>query len=150
MKLLHNAPHAALAVLFIALACLHPAKTAVAGDLVFNFTNPTFGGNPNNAAGLLANANAQNNTKAPDTPQQSALDKLTTALQATMLAKLQTSVSGYVFDTKGSLVSGTQYTAGDYQVTVIVNPDRTVSLQTLEISSGNSTIINLGNVTPPQ
>ena len=119
---------------------------ALAGDLVFAFTNPTFGGNPGNAANLLNNANAQNNTKAPDTPQQSALDKLTASLQAAMLSKLQSSVSGYVFDTKGTLVSGTQYTAGDYQVTVIVNPDKTVSLTTLEISTGNSTVINLGNV----
>jgi hypothetical protein len=63
-----------------------------------------------------------------------------------MLSKLQSSVSGYVFDTKGTLVSGTQYTAGDYQVTVIVNPDKTVSLSTLEISSGNTTVINVGNI----
>jgi curli production assembly/transport component CsgF len=150
MNLLHNALQARLAMIFIAAACLHPAGTAVAGDLVFSFTNPTFGGNPNNAAGLLALANAQNNIKTPDTPQQSALDKLTSALQSTMLSKLQASVSGYVFDTKGNLVSGTQYSAGDFQVTVIVNPDKTVTLQTLEISSGNSTLINLGNVTPPQ
>jgi curli production assembly/transport component CsgF len=130
--------------------CMYPLGTALAGDLVFSFTNPTFGGNPNNAASLLALANAQNATKAPDAPVVSALDKLTASLQAAMLSKLQTSVSGYVFDTKGSLVSGTQYTAGDFQVTVIVNPDRTVTLETLEISSGNSTTINLGNVTPPQ
>ena len=135
-----------LTVCLVTMACLQPGAAAYGGDLVFTFANPTFGGNPNNAAGLLNNANAQNQTKAPDTPQQSALDKLTGSLQAAMLAKLQTSVTGYVFDTKGSLVSGTQYTAGDYQVTVIVNPDKTVSLTTLEISTGNSTTINLGNV----
>jgi hypothetical protein len=67
-----------------------------------------------------------------------------------MISKLQSSVSGYVFDTKGSLVSGTQYTAGDFQVTIIVNPDKSVTLQTLEISTGNSTDITLGNVTVPQ
>lgn len=121
-------------------------SAAIAGDLVFAFTNPTFGGNPGNAASLLNNANAQNSTTAPAGPQQSALDKLTASLQAAMLSKLQSSVTGYVFDTKGTLVSGTQYTAGDYQVTVIVNPDKTVSLTTLEISTGNSTVINLGNV----
>jgi curli production assembly/transport component CsgF len=139
-----------LAVCLAATAWLNPHGAAVAGDLVFSFTNPTFGGNPNNASGLLNIANAQNTTKVPDVPQQSALDKLTASLQAAMISKLQTSVSGYVFDTKGTLVSGTQYTAGDFQVTIIVNPDKTVTLQTLEISSGNSTIINLGNVTPPQ
>lgn len=137
---------AARATFMVAAACLTLGRAAVAGDLVFTFTNPTFGGNPNNAAGLLNLANAQNSTKAPDTPTQSALDKLTGSLQAAMLAKLQSSVTGYVFDTKGSLVSGTQYTAGDYQVTVIVNPDKTVSLMTLEISTGNSTTINLGTV----
>jgi len=121
-------------------------SAALAGDLVFGFTNPTFGGNPNNASGLLANANAQNSTQAPTTAQQSALDKFTQSLQSAMLTKLQSTVTGVVFDNKGTLVTGTQYTAGDYQVTIIVNPDKTVSLQTLEISSGNSTVINLGNV----
>jgi len=124
---------------------LHGAA-AFAGDLVFSYTNPTFGGNPLNASGFLNNANAQNTFTAPPTVQPSSLEKLTSSLQAAMLSKLQASVTGYVFDTKGSLVSGTQYTAGDYQVTVIVNPDKTVSLTTLEISTGNSTVINLGNV----
>jgi len=124
---------------------LHGAA-AFAGDLVFSYTNPTFGGNPLNASGFLNNANAQNTFTATPTVQPSALEKLTSSLQAAMLSKLQASVTGYVFDTKGSLVSGTQYTAGDYQVTVIVNPDKTVSLTTLEISTGNSTVINLGNV----
>lgn len=127
----------------MALGLVNPA---FAGDLVFGFTNPTFGGNPANASNLLNNANSQNTFTAPATPQASALDKLTASLQAAMLSKLQTSVTGYVFDSKGSLVSGTQYTAGDYQVTITVNADKTVSLTTLEISSGNSTVINLGNV----
>ena len=150
MNSTHQAMKSVLALVFVCAACLLAGGGALAGDLVFTFTNPTFGGNPNNASGLLALANAQNATKAPDTPVVGALDKLTASLQAAMLSKLQSSVTGYVFDTKGSLVSGTQYTAGDFQVTIIVNPDRTVSLQTLEISSGNSTTINLGNVTPPQ
>lgn len=142
--------HSVFAVCLVAAACVCPFRAAFAGDLVFSFTNPTFGGNPNNAAGLLAIANAQNTTKAPETPAVSALEKLTASLQAAMISKLQSSVSGYVFDTKGSLVSGTQYTAGDFQVTIIVNPDKSVTLQTLEISTGNSTDINLGNVTVPQ
>src|ERR1035437_9832762 len=36
-----------------------------ATEQVFSFVNPTFGGNPGNAPGLLANAQAQNTTKAP-------------------------------------------------------------------------------------
>lgn len=144
MNQLPSTLHSTRKLCVLAVMCLGSASFA--GDLLFTFTNPTFGGNPGNAANLLNNANAQNSTKAPDTPQQSALDKLTASLQAAMLSKLQNSVSGYVFDTKGTLVSGTQYTAGDYQVTVIVNPDKTVSLTTLEISTGNSTVINLGNV----
>jgi curli production assembly/transport component CsgF len=129
----------------IAAVSLLSGGAAVAGDLVFGFTNPTFGGNPGNASALLNLAGAQNTFTAPPTQQQSALDKLTTSLQAAMLSKLQSSVTGYVFDGKGNLVNGTQYTAGDYQVTVNVN-NGIVSLTTLEISTGNSTVINVGNV----
>ena len=150
MKPLSNTLKSILALAFTCAACWYPGGNALAGDLVFTYTNPTFGGNPNNASGLLANANAQNSTNAPGTAAQSTLDKFTQTLTAAMLTKLQTSVTGVVFDNKGSLVSGTQYSAGDYQVTIIVNPDKTVSLQTLEISSGNTTVINLGNVTLPQ
>jgi curli production assembly/transport component CsgF len=135
------------ALCLIVAGCLQLCSSAFAGDLVFAFTNPSFGGNPGNASNLLNNANAQNQTKAPDTPQLSTLDKFTQSLQSAMLSKLQSSVTGYVFDQKGSLVSGNQYIAGDYQVTVILNPDKTVSLNTLEISTGNSTVINIGNVT---
>jgi curli production assembly/transport component CsgF len=125
---------------------LHSGGFAVAGDLVFSFTNPTFGGNPGNAAALLNNANAQNSTQAPATAQVGTLDRFTQSLQSAMLSKLQSQVTGVVFDSKGALVSGTQYTAGDYQVTIIVNPDKTVSLSTLEISTGSSTVINVGNI----
>jgi curli production assembly/transport component CsgF len=135
-----------LALCALAAACLHSGGFAVAGDLVFSFTNPTFGGNPGNAATLLNNANAQNSTQAPATAQVGTLDRFTQSLQSAMLSKLQSQVTGVVFDSKGALVSGTQYTAGDYQVTIIVNPDKTVSLSTLEISTGSSTVINVGNI----
>jgi len=128
------------------LACFFASSAALAGDLVFSFTNPTFGGNPGNAAGLLNSANAQNSTQAPATTPATTLEKFTQSLQAAMLSKLQSQVTGVVFDSKGTLVSGTQYTAGDYQVTIIVNPDKTVSLSTLEISTGNTTVINVGNI----
>jgi len=135
-----------LAFSAFSVACFYSGSAALAGDLVFNFTNPTFGGNPGNAAGLLNSANAQNSTQAPPAAVVGTLDRFTQSLQAAMLSKLQSQVTGVVFDSKGALVSGTQYIAGDYQVTIIVNPDKTVSLSTLEISSGNTTVINVGNI----
>jgi len=149
MNHLLNLRTSALAAFLVFATCA--CSTAVAGDLVFSFTNPTFGGNPNNAAGLLAVANTINPYKAPDTAPTTALDKFTASLQSAMLSKLQSQVTSALFDGKGSLVSGTQYTAGDYQVTITVNSDRTVTLTTLEIPTGASTIINIGNiVTQPQ
>jgi len=146
MNPLSNTPRYLAAVCVMAAACLCSGGVVFAGDLVFGFTNPSFGGNPGNAAGLLNIANAQNTTQAPTTAQAGTLDKFTQSLQSAMLTKLQSAVTGVVFDSKGTLVSGTQYTAGDYQITIIVNPDKTVSLSTLEISSGNTTVINVGNI----
>jgi len=137
-----------LAKCALAAACLGLSASALAGDLVFAFTNPTFGGNPANGSSLLNIAGAQNTFTATPNAQASALDKFTTSLQSAMLSAVQSQITGALFNGKGTLpADGTQFTAGDYKVTVNTTPgSNTVTLTTLEISSGNTTVINVGTL----
>jgi curli production assembly/transport component CsgF len=66
--------------------------------MTFQFRNPNFGGNPNNGAFMLNEAQAQNSYKDPsfkdlgvDTP--SALDNFTQAIQSQILGGLLTNIN---------------------------------------------------------
>ena len=100
--------------LLIAGCCANVA----AENLNFNFQNPSFlGGNPNNAAGLLNQANAQNPYKAPVV---SPYEKFQKSLESAIFSKLQKNLldakfgelSGAdaegEFDTQGYLISVTR------------------------------------------
>ncbi len=68
------------------------------GNMVFQFVNPNFGGNPNNGSFLLNEANAQNSYKDPngynfDSSTPSALDNFTSALQSQLLGNLMGNIS---------------------------------------------------------
>ena len=60
-----------------------------AGNMTFQFRNPNFGGNPNNGAFMLNEAQAQNFSV--DTP--SALDNFTQAIQSQILGGLLTNIN---------------------------------------------------------
>ena len=64
--------------------------SAQAENLNYNFINPSFlGGNPNNAAGLLNLANAQNPFKAPvDTPAEKFAKNLESAVYSKKLTSI--------------------------------------------------------------
>lgn len=65
-----------------------------ATELVYTPVNPSFGGSPLNGAWLLGNAQAQNDTKDPDTLDRSslggtsALDRFTSQLESRLLSDL--------------------------------------------------------------
>ncbi|AYN26763.1 MULTISPECIES: curli production assembly/transport protein CsgF [Buttiauxella] len=69
------------------------------GNMTFQFTNPNFGGNPNNGSFLLNEAQAQNSYKDPsydddfgiETP--SALDNFTQAIQSQLLGGLLSNIN---------------------------------------------------------
>jgi len=66
--------------------------------MVFQFINPNFGGNPNNGAFLLNEAQAQNSYKDPDsydfgTTGTSALDNFTASIQSQLLGSLMGNVN---------------------------------------------------------
>ena len=78
-----------------ALCCAVPAQ---ASDLVFEFGNPSFGGNPFNSSHLQAIANAQNDYGDPDAVDRSdpAAQFLRT-LQSRLLSSLATQITDVVF-----------------------------------------------------
>ncbi|WAT02498.1 curli production assembly/transport protein CsgF [Rouxiella chamberiensis] len=85
-------------IFLIALSALLFSPLSWGGNMVFQFVNPNFGGNPNNGSFLLNEANAQNSYKDPDaydfdTSTPSALDNFSTALQSQLLSGLMGNIS---------------------------------------------------------
>lgn len=84
-----------------------------ATEIVYTPVNPSFGGNPLNGQVLLNSANAQNEYTDPRLEQtlsrltgQSQLDLFNQRLQALILDRIASSVSGSLFDAGGNLVPG--------------------------------------------
>jgi len=77
---------------------LFSAAPAQASDLVFQFTNPSFGGNPFNSSHLIAIANGQNDFDDPDAVDRSdpAAQFLRT-LQSRLLSALATQITDVIF-----------------------------------------------------
>ena len=114
--------------LLLAGGCVNVA----AENLNFNFQNPSFlGGNPNNAAGLLNQANAQNPFKAPvDTPyekfQKSLESAIFSRLQSTLLdarfGKITADAAVGDFDTQGYIVNISKQ---DENTLIVTTTDKT-------------------------
>ena len=120
---------------------------ALATELVYTPVNPTFGGNPLNAAGLLANANAQNDYKAPlvEKAQQTDLEKFNDQVQAAVLAKIRTNVGKAVDGLLGSGVDKT-VTVGTYVITYKKEGNNVVLITEDTTIPGSSTRMVLGTV----
>ncbi|MEG3132134.1 curli production assembly/transport protein CsgF [Rouxiella sp. T17] len=85
-------------IFLLVLSALLFSPLSWGGNMVFQFVNPNFGGNPNNGAFLLNEANAQNSYKDPDaydfdSSTPSALDNFTSALQSQLLSGLMGNIS---------------------------------------------------------
>lgn len=85
-------------VTYLAFISILISPVSWGGNMVFQFVNPNFGGNPNNGAFLLNEANAQNSYKDPngynfDTATPSALDNFTSIIQSQLLGNLMGNIS---------------------------------------------------------
>jgi len=101
---------AAAALVF---AALGGASEAGAEEMRFQFTNPSFGGNPFNSSHLLGIANAQNDNERPSTAnQQSQADQFVRLLQSRLLSALASQVGDAILGENaqptGRIVYGTQ------------------------------------------
>lgn len=116
-----------------------------AGNMVFQFRNPNFGGNPNNGSFMLNEAQAQNSYKAPDdgdfgfeTP--SALDNFTSAIQSQLLSGLLGNVAT---GTPGRLVTN------DFIVD-IANSSGQLTLNVTDRSTGKTSTIQVSGLQQAQ
>lgn len=80
----------------VALASMACAAPAVAQDLSYTPTNPSFGGNPFNSSHLLGVAGAQNDYTAP-TSTTSQADLFSRQLQSRLLSALASQVTDAIF-----------------------------------------------------
>jgi len=108
-----------------------------AENLNYNFQNPSFiGGNVNNGATLLNQANAQNNFSAP-TP--SAAEKFQQNLQSAIFAKIQASI----LDPKKSAFG--EYDTIGYHVSVTDAGGGLISITTTDKTTGAVTTFTVDN-----
>ena len=126
-----------------------------ADQLVYTPVNPTFGGNPNNASGLLAIANAQNDFKAPvvAAAQLTPLQKFNQSLLNSVLNKLNSNLLGNLFNSDGTLIAGNVIRSGNYEIAVTTADQATcgcpvgsLTLTTRDVTiPGSSTSIIIGS-----
>ncbi|MCA1923862.1 curli production assembly/transport protein CsgF [Buttiauxella noackiae] len=130
-----RATHAVLSLLLI-------SPLSWGGNMTFQFTNPNFGGNPNNGAFLLNSAQAQNSYKDPsfddnfgiETP--SALDNFTQAIQSQILGGLLTNINT---GKPGRMVTN------DYIVD-IANSDGQLQLNVTDRKTGKTSTIQVSGL----
>ncbi len=123
---------------------------AHAGELVYTPTNPTFGGNPNNAAGLLAVANAQNDYKAPSATKAplTALEKFTNSVQAAVLSRLSREAVADIFvDSNGDPILNVPVTAGNFTIEFQKGDNDSLIMITKDNVNGGETRIVVGSTT---
>lgn len=132
------------ALVSVWLVALSGSVGVQAGELIYTPVNPTFGGNPNNAAGLLANAQAQNKHKAPVANQQTDLERFTDQLQSAILTRLTATAVNTIFDADGKLLPGKTITSGNYTIAITEEGGNLVMVTT-DKSTGSTTRVVVGN-----
>jgi curli production assembly/transport component CsgF len=130
----------------VAVALCH--SEVMAGELVYTPTNPTFGGNPNNASGLMSAASAQNTYKAPSVTKTptSALDRFTANLESAVLNRLTVTAVNGLFDADGKILANRTITAGNYTISITEEGGNLVLTTSDSSNPGSSTKIVVGNV----
>lgn len=123
---------------------LSVATQAYATEMVYAPINPSFGGNPNNAFGLMSIAQAQNGFKAPvDSPVQA----FNLNLQRAILSRLSSQAITTMFGSSRTLTAGNYDTAG-YTIVVTDDGDGTLHITTTEKSTGAVATFDIASAAP--
>ena len=116
----------------LALLWLMTHQHANATDLVYAPLNPTFGGSPLNASGLLSAAQAQNPFRAPT---NSPLQNFNNSLQQAILNRLTIQSLTSIFGTSSKLVPGS-YDTSAYTITITDSGNGTLTIATTDKKTG--------------
>ena len=117
--------------------------SAHASTLVYTPVIPSFGGNPLNWNGFLAEASAQNIYHAPTTPppEESPVEEFKKRLQYLILSRLASKIVDAAFGSTEELPQGS-YEIGDFQVQVLPSGD-TIQVHLVDTTTGNVTDIEV-------
>ncbi|MDX8392131.1 MAG: curli assembly protein CsgF [Mariprofundaceae bacterium] len=120
--------------------------TAFAEQIVYRPVNPSFGGSPNNASGLLAKANSENNFKDPAAlnalKKLSPLQQFQQNLQQFVLNRVAASVTGTIIGPGGALVPGTISTT-NFDIQVINLAGGGTKIITTDKNTGQATFFQV-------
>ena len=105
---------------------------AGATELVYAPVNPSFGGNPNNAPGLLAIAQAQNPFKAP---ALTGLQNFNNSLQQAILNRLSSQSLATIFGSNSTLVPG-NYDTQSYSILITDAGNGQLTIATTDKTTG--------------
>ncbi|NPA39307.1 MAG: hypothetical protein GXO57_02540 [Thermodesulfobacteria bacterium] len=129
-------------------------KSVYASKLIFEFTNPSFGGSPFYGSFLLQEAQMQNLTKKPSSSiptyqKPSFLEEFTSILQRQIAYTLAHKLVEQVFgETENSLEPGT-YTVGDLEISIGYTGEG-VELTLTDTATGETTQLIVPQFTPTQ
>ncbi|MCX7988337.1 MAG: curli assembly protein CsgF [Thermodesulfovibrio sp.] len=98
---------------------------AKSSELIFQFTNPSFGGNPLNGSFLLQQAQAQNKFR-EKTPETSLLEQLNPMYQAQFLSKILEDA----YENGGTNIQPGEYIIGGLIINVTKEPGKLTLLVT--------------------
>lgn len=118
------------------------AGSASASELVHQFNNPSFGGNPFNSSHLLGIANAVNKNTGPSTTRttQSDAELFTRQLQSRLLSSLAAQVSEAIFGENPQESGVVEF--GDQRIEFSRGLEA-VTLKIIDIATGTETIISV-------
>lgn len=123
------------------------AGVASASALVYQPVNPAFGGNPLNASGLLNEANAQNDFRAPAATPADRLDAFANSLQSAILSRVSSAVIRSIVGGDGLLIPGRVETQ-DFIIDVVQSGD-IVTVTTTDRTTGQQTTFQISNTPNP-
>lgn len=129
---------------FLLLLLYTPITYVIAGELVYQPQNSSFGGSAATTQILMSKASAQNTLKDPEVEDQTELDKFKDQLERRILSLLARAVVDglYDIDEEGFGDGGT-FSTDDFSVSVLTdNPDVLV-VEINEVSTGDVTSIEI-------
>lgn len=121
---------------------------AFAGELVYTPQNPSFGGTPFNAAGMMASAQAQNEYKEPTDMSakkgSDLLDNFEESLNRQIFSRLSREIIAAAFGETGtSPFNAGTYKIGDYTIVIDPADQDVISIVITDGLTGNTTTIEV-------
>jgi len=123
-----------------ALGAVLLGTTALASELVYSPTNPSFGGNPLHGSVLLNAAQAENTFKDPELQEDelTPLEDFNERLQRSVLNRLTSTIASTFVDDEGNLIPGQTQTS-DFIIEIVDAGDGTVTVTTTDRLTGDAT-----------